>query len=670
MPTDPITAARAARFGHHWDELALGWPAEFGADDADLAAAVRRLHALDDTPGPDPEFAARLLATLQPTAPPVRLAAPTRPVPVRRVVVPPPSPARRSGSMAAVTATLLLLVGTLLAGLIVGSHGPGRSAAPPLAPQADRSLPPGVLAQTILVQQRLNDLLAGNARLRVTDAVLQPGATWTVGGEETGGPGHAVVRVEQNVATLTADGPVQVSRAGSPAPIALAAGTPTPVAAGDTVYVPAGVVATWANASGHPTSLLTTRLAAVPVPVPAGVAVATLAEGEPLAGAMRPPADLLLRRVVLAADATLPGQVTGGLKLVAVEAGTVAITLAAPTAPQTTVDVRMVAAGGSVDVNDGKTFASGIQSLGPGPATLLIATLTPAFAPSPISSPPAAISAQASSVATMLLARVDGVPANAYYAQLDRATLSPGASWTIGAGRAGLAGSLGGPGAWAWLVESGDLTVAADGPVAVTPLLSQTSADQTGTFTLHLGDQASAMVGPPVALRNDTANPVTLLVASLSQHARTELPSGVVVDQLVSAFVADPPTGAVELSVQRTVFRDGGGFAGPEPGAPVYLIAESGGFDLTWEVRGTPAANANPGATPPRLVAPAWIVAGDPAHPLATIANPGPGKSTLLRFAVAPAAADAASVLGPQPLIDAPAGDGPALPRIPTPSPR
>ena len=668
MPTDPVTAARAARFGHHWDELALGWPAEFGADDADLAAAVRRLHDLDDTPGPDPAFAARLLAALQPDAPPVRVVAPTRPVPVRRVVVPPPSPARRSGSMAAAAATLLLLVGTLLAGLIVGSHGPGRTAAPPLAPMADRNLPPGVLEQTILIQQRLNDLPVGGATLRVADAVFQPGAVWTVGGEGSGGPGHAVFRVAQNVATLTTDGPAQVIRAGAPSPLPLAAGTPVPVAAGDTVYVPAGVVATWANASAHPASLLTARVASAPVPVPAGVAATVLADG-PLAGSVRPPADLQLRRVVLAADATLPGQLTGGVKLVAVEAGTVAVTLAAPSARTTTVDVRMVSAGGAVDVNDGETFASGIQSLGPGPATLLIATLTPAFAPSPISSPPAAVSAQASSVATMLLARVGGVPANAYYAQLDRATLSPGASWTIGAGRNGLAGSLGGPGAWAWLVESGDLTVAADGPVAVTPLLSQTSADQTGAFTLHLGDQASALVGPPVALRNDTANPVTLLVASLSQHARTELPSGVAVDQLVSAFIADPPAGTVELSVQRTVFRDGGSFAGPEPGGLVYLAAESGAFDLSWDLRGTPAANANPGATPPRLVAPAWVVAGDPAHPLATIANPGPGKSTLLRFAVAPAA-DSVSVLGPQPLIDAPAGGGPTLPRIPTPSPR
>ena len=44
----------------YWDEIARGGPATPGALDPDLAATIRRLHALPDVPPPDPAFANRL----------------------------------------------------------------------------------------------------------------------------------------------------------------------------------------------------------------------------------------------------------------------------------------------------------------------------------------------------------------------------------------------------------------------------------------------------------------------------------------------------------------------------------------------------------------------------------------------------------------------------------
>src|SRR5918995_3317608 len=116
----------------YWDEIARGEPATPDDLDPDLAALIRRLHALPDVPPPDPTFARQLRESLMhATTTPLRLTDPRTSLarngqsapPVRRPILSafPVSPVRWAPAYL-VTALLVMLV--LIGSVLV--IGPGR----------------------------------------------------------------------------------------------------------------------------------------------------------------------------------------------------------------------------------------------------------------------------------------------------------------------------------------------------------------------------------------------------------------------------------------------------------------------------------------------------------------------------------------------------------------
>jgi streptogramin lyase len=123
----------------YWDEIARGGPATPGALDPEVAAAIRRLHALPDVPPPDPIYARQLRETLMhaTTISLGRTDVSTNPsgngrtAPGRRPILPalPVSPARWGpAQFATALLVLVVLIGSLLA---FGAGRPGPEPAEP-----------------------------------------------------------------------------------------------------------------------------------------------------------------------------------------------------------------------------------------------------------------------------------------------------------------------------------------------------------------------------------------------------------------------------------------------------------------------------------------------------------------------------------------------------------
>ncbi|HEU0116739.1 MAG TPA: hypothetical protein VFQ80_18745 [Thermomicrobiales bacterium] len=148
------------------------------------------------------------------------------------------------------------------------------------------------------------------------------------------------------------------------------------------------------------------------------------------------------------------------------------------------------------------------------------------------------------------------IPPDVSWVGIDRVTLAPGAVRPVGKTENE------GVGPWLYRVESGALTVVADGPMAV----RRAGAPQAGVVgpgvaaTLHPGDRGSTASSVGALWRNSTNQPTTVLEAAIT--ARTDMgdPNGVNTVTLVGDCSSHPltiPDQPVAIGLRRVTLPTG-----------------------------------------------------------------------------------------------------------------
>lgn len=145
------------------------------------------------------------------------------------------------------------------------------------------------------------------------------------------------------------------------------------------------------------------------------------------------------------------------------------------------------------------------------------------------------------------------IPPDVDWTGMERTILAPGAAWTLGAPQTQ------GDGPWLYRLESGELRVDADGPIAITRAgTTRPRAILSGTTAvLRAGDQGFTASGVTSRWHNDGPDPATVLEAGLS-HVGTLAPSaGVTRDILIAATPIAALDAPVALTVHRAVLAPG-----------------------------------------------------------------------------------------------------------------
>jgi hypothetical protein len=240
------------RFGEHleqlWDAVRRG-NADAATSDPALAETLRRMHALDHVPAPDPAFIRQVRQELLTTATPPNVvdAHPARSPNGRALADPwrawqpirPTTPERGGWAMAQV-ATALLLVLTLVAAYL--AFGPGQLR-PTVLPAVEGTQP--VAQETGVTVTPLGsgtaDALPDEPSWLMTfHSTFRPGGRFGV--EPSEGPD--LVAVTSGTLTYHADQPLTVTRAasgdGQGAPEVVPAGTDAVLSAGDSLLIPLG----------------------------------------------------------------------------------------------------------------------------------------------------------------------------------------------------------------------------------------------------------------------------------------------------------------------------------------------------------------------------------------------------------------------------------------------
>jgi hypothetical protein len=269
--------------------------------------------------------------------------------------------------------TIVLLVASVAGGL----------ASRALAPAPGLAATPGV-ADEMLLAGVFASIPPDLSWVGIERVTLAPGAVREVGKTENEGVGPWLFRVESGALSVDADGPMAVWRAGAPKAGVVGPGTTTILHPGDRGSTAAGVGSVWRAAAGQPTTLLEVAITArTDMAEPAGVADTILVgncSSHPLAIPNLPVA-IGLRRVTLAAGASLPAARISGLIAFAVDGG--ALTIDDPgVAPGSTPGSFTIRRG------DGRTFGGfGYRDVPAGwvfrdaatePTSMLLLTLTPA----------------------------------------------------------------------------------------------------------------------------------------------------------------------------------------------------------------------------------------------------------------------------------------------------
>lgn len=269
----------------YWDEVFQGSPA--GSDpealDPDLAATVRRVHALNVAPTADRVFASRLWADLmgaqgiaggdrpRPTVDPApsgrAVATPLRPAPVPFGA---PPTRHRWGLARLATAVVLLLV----FGLVYIASGPNRSddgrraALPAMVLPTGTPAPAATAEESLLVLTLPAESLPRGQTIGsgIADAVIPPGirSTWEPL-EPYCCPGPMVEYVIEGTYTVRADAAIRVVRADGATEEA-PAGTAVTLGPGDSLISRNETVVETANTGTTPVILLNWTLIAVDPP--------------------------------------------------------------------------------------------------------------------------------------------------------------------------------------------------------------------------------------------------------------------------------------------------------------------------------------------------------------------------------------------------------------------
>jgi hypothetical protein len=337
--------------------------------DPELAAAVRRVHALDRSPAPHPAFASTLWEDLMHAthaslaSPP--FAGPSLPSPAARRHVPMAIGAWREPGWSRLAAAVLLVA--LLAGSLAAALYPLRpreqSGLPIIAPAASPSAE--AMAETVFTALLPQELVptAGNLDFVVWRATIDPGTRAPYDGTIQG---VQLVHVVEGALTLTAERPVQVFRhpAGISAIAATAEAAPetaTVLHAGDSAVYAFDQKVDYANLGSTPAQLVAGGLfAGYSAWLPEEATVIDHNEQYPLAAVPPGPVQATLVQARLAPSAEVPAPPAGS---------------------------RVLEVGAYGDANIAHQTDGGLRNIGPREETIYVLTLTPAGAGTPAAGP-------------------------------------------------------------------------------------------------------------------------------------------------------------------------------------------------------------------------------------------------------------------------------------------
>lgn len=570
-----------------WDAVARGeTPADSDLDPA-LIETIRRLKELGDQPRPDSTFADRLEDEL------IRAMdiAPFAPLPTTRMLttVPngqlvrhalPQAPPRLDGSrsrwalaqFATAALVVLVLAGSLFA---VESRRFRQEEEAPVVisaivgtPEASPA-PAGITEDTVLFQQRIDEIPAGADWAGVERTTLAPGAVMNQGTPSDAGVGPYLYRVEAGTVTGHANGPIAVTRAGKTTEELVSPDTDVVLTTGDVAFVRPNVASHWRNAGSSPATVLDTGIS-TPGSMNGGAWVdgtllsfAALIDAWPVTP---PPApeELSVHQMTLAPGASLPNGPEPGLKLVGVESGTLTLIWAKRTDPTVQTGTHQLRSGAFMDINGTDFIAKELRNDGSEPLTLLLMTVVslsePAATPTTIPTASAVVDTGLLPVASpaarnpappggriLLQSTFDTLPDQAAWAGVERTTLQPGATWDLN--------KTGKPsnGPRLFLIEAGALAVTADGPLQVEHAGSATpvAASPGVELTLHEGDRGVAPSGTAVHWRNTGNGPTQVLDAWIDTLGIPTPPDRVSQEELVSRWPIDSLTSPVLLTVQE-----------------------------------------------------------------------------------------------------------------------
>jgi sugar lactone lactonase YvrE len=431
---------------------------------------------------------------------------------------------------------------------------------PPFAPVAQEALAgtpavsalPGVTEDTELFDQTIDEIPADASGAEVDRDPLAPGDTWQVGTEASNGVGPMLYRVETGSVTLHADGPVQLTRAGGQRATEIAKDTNVVLNSGDIAYLRSGVAGEWHNAGTAPAMLLDAG-------INTNGSSATILQTSPIsAWPITPPgapAQLTVRQITLAPGARLPNGPAPGLTLVGADSGTLTIVWAARDAPTIATGSAQLPQGSSMDVNTATYVAKELRNDSSEPLTLLVMTVVPVEPRATTATPQAsALPANLNSGTVLPQGTFDALPDQAAWLGTERTVLEPGAAWDLNTGPPDAS-----TGPAMYLVESGALTINADGPSTVTRSGTNTpTAVAPGTdVVLHPGDRGMIPLDAASHWPNDGNVPASMIDTRITRIGVESVPSGGSHEVLIDARPNGTLTPPLLVTVQRREFNPG-----------------------------------------------------------------------------------------------------------------
>jgi hypothetical protein len=186
---------------------------------------------------------------------------------------------------------------------------------------ASSSLSSGVAEDTVLMQGLVEVLPDGAGWAGIQRTTLASGAVWPVGTRENDGEGPLLCRVEAGQLTITADGPITVTRAGETRPQTVPGGQDVMLEVGDNAFVPSGIPSRWRNDGAVPAVIIDAGITTYDEPSPLeGVTHDVLVEELSFRSPPRPFL-MTVRRVAVETGMTLMPREIVGLRGLYVDQG-------------------------------------------------------------------------------------------------------------------------------------------------------------------------------------------------------------------------------------------------------------------------------------------------------------------------------------------------------------
>jgi hypothetical protein len=282
-------------------------------------------------------------------------------------------------------ATALLLVLTLLVSYVAFGPLPfgrqverGLEMPPPAAPSAP---PVAWDEESILLHDTIDAIPDVAYWIGIGRTVLEPGVEFTRGKGEVRGDGPLLLRVESGALTLTANGPMTVTRADATSPSEIPTGADVTLQPGDQGFTPAGVSTHWRNDGTTPVSVLQAGIMTSGLDWQASLTGRTYEEllGEYGSVPFHAPVVMTVSRVTLSGGETLAVDATPGLEMLTVETGNLVAIDAAGSGKTITPFAFDKGTASQGNFRPGRVFRGADGT----PVTLLLMTITPADGATP-----------------------------------------------------------------------------------------------------------------------------------------------------------------------------------------------------------------------------------------------------------------------------------------------